>query len=152
MHPHLPQRMEYCYAAAAQYGIEYRYPLLDVDLVETYLAFPSWIKQHKGINRYTFREAMKGFVPEDIRQRDDKSGSTIPQTHYSFRTERNEILGFIMKASQSPYLEQIFDFSKFPIWYEKLAKRDPNDMNYMMPGAFYTCLMIISYYLDLHSE
>ncbi len=65
---HLPQRMEYCYAMAAQYGIEYRYPLLDVDLVETALAFPPWIKQHHGINRYLFRQAIRGFVPEEIRQ------------------------------------------------------------------------------------
>ncbi len=85
---HLPQRMEYCYAAAAQYGMEYRYPLLDVDLLETCLAFPPWVKQHHGINRYLFRQAIKGFVPEKIRQRDDKSGTTIPQTFYSLVNER----------------------------------------------------------------
>lgn len=148
MHPHLPQRMEYCYAAVAQYGIEYRYPLLDVDLVETYLAFPSWMKQYGGINRYAFRQAIKGFVPEAIRQRDDKSGSTIPQTIYSFVKEGDIILDFIKEAYESNFLNEIFDFSKFPEWYEKLAKREPVDMNYMMPGAFYTYLMMLFYYLD----
>lgn len=148
MHPHLPQRMEYCYAAAAHYGIEYRYPLLDVDLVETYLAFPSWMKQHNGINRYAFRQATKGFVPEEIRQRNDKSGTTIPQTFYCFQTEKEDILAMIRQASQSGFLKDIFDFGKFPSWYEKLVKRDPEDMNYLMPGAFYTYLMMIIYYSD----
>ncbi len=62
---HLPQRIEYCYTAAAQYGIEYRYPLLDIDLVETSLAFPPWMKQHHGINRYVFRQAMSTFCTGD---------------------------------------------------------------------------------------
>ncbi len=55
---HLPQRMEYCYTAAAQYGIEYRYPLLDVNLVLACLAFPARLKQHEGTNRYLFRESI----------------------------------------------------------------------------------------------
>jgi asparagine synthase (glutamine-hydrolysing) len=145
---HLPQRMEYCYTAAAQYGVEYRYPLLDLDLVETCLAFPPWVKQHHGINRYLFREAIKGYVPEEIRQRDDKSGSTIPQTIYSLSNEREEILNIVRAVSSSSYLHEIFDLSRFQNWYEKLAKRDKKDLNYMMPGAFYNYLMILLYYRD----
>lgn len=143
MHPHLPQRLEYCYAAASQYGIEYRYPLLDVDLIETYLAFPSWIKQRHGINRYAFRQAIKEFVPEAIRLRNDKSGSTIPQTYYCLAKEGDQIRELIGKASQSPTLSMIFDFSKFRTWYEKLVKRAPEDQNFLMPGAFYSYLMMM---------
>jgi asparagine synthase (glutamine-hydrolysing) len=145
---HLPQRMEYCFAAAAQYGMEYRYPLLDVEVIETALAFPPWLKQHHGINRYMFREAIRGFVPEEIRTRDDKSGSTIPQTLQSLINDRDEILNLIQRASEIPFLHEIFDFSKFPEWYEKLAKRDPADQNYLNPGAFYDYLMILLYYLE----
>jgi asparagine synthase (glutamine-hydrolysing) len=145
---HLPQRMEYCYAAAAQYGIEYRYPLLDVDLVETCLAFPPWVKQHHGVNRYIFRQAIKGFVPEKIRERDDKSGTTIPQMYYSLCTEREVIMDLVNSCSGSEFLKEIFDFSNFPQWYERLVKRAPEDMNYLMPGAFYDYLMIMMYYRD----
>ncbi len=143
---HLPQHMEYCYAAAAQYGLEYRYPLLDVDLLETCLAFPPWVKQHYGRNRYLFRQGIPGFVPEKIRERDDKSGTTIPQVYYSLVTEREAILELINGCSHSDYLNEMFDFSRFPGWYEKLVKRDPKDMNYLMPGAFYDYLMILLYY------
>jgi asparagine synthase (glutamine-hydrolysing) len=143
---HLPQRLEYCYTAAAQYGLEYRYPLLDVDLVETCLAFPPWIKQHHSMNRYLFRQAIEGFVPEEIRRRDDKSGTTIPHTYYSLVNERNNILSLVDSCSGSDFLRQIFDFSRFPQWYDKLVKRDKSDMNYLMPGAFYNYLMIMIYY------
>ncbi len=143
---HLPQRMEYCYTAAAQYGLEYRYPLLDVDLLETCLAFPPWVKQHHGRNRYLFRQGIRGFVPEKIRERDDKSGTTIPQVYYSLVTEREAILNLVNSCSGSEFLNEIFDFSRFPEWYGKLVKRDPKDMNYSMPGAFYDYLMIMLYY------
>lgn len=152
MHDHVPQRMENCYAAAAQYGIEHRYPLLDVDLIETFLAFPSWMKQHHGINRYAFREAMTGFVPETIRNRNDKSGSTIPQTFYSLLNDREEILDVIRKASKSPKLQEVFNFEKFERWYEKIVKRDPKDNGYLMRGALFTYLMILLYYRDTWNE
>lgn len=145
---HLPQRMEYCYTAAAQFGIEYRYPLLDVNLVLAALAFPPWVKQHHGTNRYLFRQAMAGYVPEDIRQRDDKSGTTIPQTYYSLVTEREAILDIFNSCSGSAFLKDIFDFSRFPQWYEMMVKRDPKDFNYLNPGAFYQYLMMMIYYRD----
>ena len=146
---HLPQRMEYCYTAAAQYGVEYRYPLLDVDLMETYMAFPPWMKQHQGINRYIFRQAMQGYVPEEIMQRNDKSGTTIPHTYCSLLNEKEVILELINSCSESEYLNTLFDFSRFPQWYERLVKREKADMNYLMPGAFYDYLMILLYYRDM---
>lgn len=152
MHDHVPQRMEYCYAAAAQHGIEYRYPLLDIDLLETYLAFPSWMKQHHDVNRYTFRQAITGYVPETIRTRNDKSGSTIPQTFFSLKNEREEIFKVMHKASGSAMLKEIFDFEKFERWYEKIVQRNPKDTNYLMHGAFYTYLMILLYYKDTWDE
>jgi asparagine synthase (glutamine-hydrolysing) len=143
---HLPQRMEYCYAAAAQFGLEYRYPLLDVNLMLACLAFPPWLKQHKGINRYLFRQVIAGFVPESIRQRDNKSGSTIPHTYFSLINEKDQILGLVRDSEGLPFFEEIFDFSRFPSWYEKLVKRDDKDLNYMNPGAFYTYLMMMKYF------
>jgi asparagine synthase (glutamine-hydrolysing) len=141
-------RLETCYAAAAQYGIEYRYPLLDVDLVETALAFPPWLKQHYGVNRYMFREAIKGFVPEEIRLRNDKLGSTIPQTLYHLATEKEELFSVIREAEKSPYLKEIFDFPKFETWYEKLVRRDPKERQYLLTGTYFTYLMILMYYTE----
>jgi hypothetical protein len=130
---HLPQRMEY-WAWPPHMRVEYRYPLLDTDLMETCLVFPPWVKQHHGMNRYLFRQAIRGFVPESIRQRNDKSGTTIPHTYLSLLNEREAIMDLINNRSGSAYLNSIFDFSRFPAWYDMLVKRDKADMNYLMPG------------------
>ncbi len=143
---HIPQRMEYCYTAAAQFGMEYRYPLFDVNLMLACLAFPPRVKQHHGINRYLFRQAIAGYVPEAIQQRNDKSGTTIPHTYHSLVTEKDQILDLVRSCSDSARLNEIFDFSRFGAWYEKLVRRDPEDMNTLMPGAFYDYLMIMMYY------
>ena len=81
-------------------GIEYRYPLLDVNLVLACLAFPSQLKKHGTANRYLFRESIKGFVPEIIRLRDDKSGTTIPQTYYSLIQEKENILALVNSGKE----------------------------------------------------
>jgi asparagine synthase (glutamine-hydrolysing) len=143
---HLPQRMEYCYTAAAQFGLEYRYPLLDINLVLACLAFPARLKQHSGINRYLFRESVTGFVPEKIRQRNDKSGTTIPQTYFSLIQERENIMSMVNSHKGNQKIQEIFDLSRFPKWYDKLVKREEEDLNSMNPGAFYTFLMMLMYY------
>ncbi len=145
---HLPQRMEYCYEAAAQYGIEYRYPLLDVNLVLACLAFPARLKQHQGTNRYLFRESIAGFVPEVIRQRNDKSGTTIPQSYYSLIREKESILSLVRGGKENEKIKEIFDISRFPKWYEKMVLREEEDLNSLNPGAFYTYLMMLMYYRD----
>jgi asparagine synthase (glutamine-hydrolysing) len=142
---HVPQRMEYCYAAAAQYGMEYRYPLWDKDLVETALAFPPWMKQHHGINRYQFRQIIQGFVPGKIKERDDKSGATIPHIFNSMATDKEPLLAIINRVAGTSSLDHIFDMSRFPEWYKKLAMRDPKEINYLNPGAFYGYLMMMIY-------
>ncbi|HSH52558.1 MAG TPA: asparagine synthase-related protein, partial [Bacteroidales bacterium] len=77
-HPHVAQRLEYSSLAAKQHGVEYRYPLLDKDLIEFYLSMPPHLKAQTGILRYAIRQAMEGYLPDEIRLRDDKSGATIP--------------------------------------------------------------------------
>jgi hypothetical protein len=145
---HLPQRMEYCYTAAAQYGIEYRYPLLDVNLVLACLAFPARLKKHQATNRYLFRESIAGFVPEIIRQRDDKSGTTIPHTYYSLIRDKEDILSLVRSCRDNAKIQEIFDLSRFPIWYDKLVNREEEELNVLNHGAFYTYLMMLMYYSD----
>ena len=63
---------------AQQHGIEYRYPFLDVKLVEFFYSLPSEYKFKNGMGRYLFRMAMEEILPEKIRMRNDKGGNTIP--------------------------------------------------------------------------
>lgn len=78
MYPNIPERIEETSLLAQQHGIEYRYPFLDVKLLEYFYSLPSEYKIKDGMGRYLFRLAMKGFLPEKIRMRRDKGGNTIP--------------------------------------------------------------------------
>jgi hypothetical protein len=106
------------------------------------------LKQHHGINRYIFRQAIKDFIPEEIRLCDDKSDSTIPQTYYSLVNERELIMKVVKNAQDSEFINEIFELSRFPAWYERMVKRDKNEINYLMQGTFYNYLMILLYYRD----
>ena len=59
-------RFESCSAIAASYGIEYRWPLMNRTLIETFLATPSIEKHRYGIGRYLHRRAIDGLVPRSI--------------------------------------------------------------------------------------
>jgi asparagine synthase (glutamine-hydrolysing) len=78
MHPHIPLRLEYCAVEAAAQRIEYRYPLLDIRLIEFHLAAPAHLKRKAGVGRYLFRKAIQGFVPREIQWREDKAVAPVP--------------------------------------------------------------------------
>lgn len=145
-HQHVPQRLEYSYAAAAQYGIQYRYPLFDPHLVQSYLSFPAWVKHKPSEDRYMFRQIIKNVVPEEIRFRKDKSGTVIPYIGLKLITEKKIVLERIENFSHNKYLNQIFDFSKFDGWLNDILEKNEDEMNFLMPGAFYNYLMIMMYF------
>jgi len=78
MHSNIPVRMEETDLIAHQHGIEYRYPFLDVKMVEFFYSLPSEYKYKEGQGRYLFRKAMEGILPDKVRLRIDKVGTTIP--------------------------------------------------------------------------
>lgn len=144
-HPHLPQRMEYSYTSAAFYNVQYYYPLLDPRLIQSYFSVPAHIRYGADGNRSLFRHIMKGTVPDEIYERNDKSGVTIPYIQPKLKEERHLFLSLFEEHSSQGELAEIFDFSKMNEWYEKLVARDEKEMNYLMPGAFYNYLMIMIY-------
>jgi asparagine synthase (glutamine-hydrolysing) len=60
-------RLEAENLSATSRRIEYRYPLLDSDLIELYLALPSRLKYWRGTGRYMFRQSLEPWVPADVR-------------------------------------------------------------------------------------
>ncbi|NCT57268.1 MAG: asparagine synthetase B family protein [Legionella sp.] len=64
--PFVSTRLENCTLMAASYGIEYRWPLLDPQLIQCFLSIPSSEKYKQGIGRYLHRKAIAGIVPDNI--------------------------------------------------------------------------------------
>jgi len=58
-------------------GIRVRYPLLDRDLVDFTTSIPPTLKVKMGKNRYIFKHAMNGFLPQEIIQK-KKHGMGLP--------------------------------------------------------------------------
>jgi asparagine synthase (glutamine-hydrolysing) len=51
------------------FKLEYRFPMLDVELIEFAYNLPSYLKVFNGVERYAFREIIKGYTTEGIRMR-----------------------------------------------------------------------------------
>ncbi|MBN2665594.1 MAG: hypothetical protein JXR67_03725 [Bacteroidales bacterium] len=66
---YLPVRMEYWHISGQRTGIEYRYPLLDKDIVEYVLKVPSRLMFSGRYSRIILREIGEGILPESVRWR-----------------------------------------------------------------------------------
>ena len=141
-HPHVSQRLEYCSLIARKYGIEYRYPLLDIRLIEFYLSVPARLKARNGIGRYIIRRAIEGIVPEKIQWRNDKSGATIPTVFMRMINEKSEIEKIIEQAKTNEQIKTYIDLEKYEQWFNKLCKRT-KESKFINPGAFYNYLKLI---------
>ena len=141
MHNHVSQRFEYSYLAALYRRMEYAYPLWDIDLLEFYYSLPSHLKIKHRVQRYIYREAMKGILPEKIRLRNDKTGATVPTVQQRFIQDYENISKLIEegKKNKIPY----FDYEKLKEWQERIRHRGFKDKVPSNPGAFFNGLQVI---------
>ncbi|MFO7844281.1 MAG: asparagine synthase-related protein [Bacteroidales bacterium] len=146
-HPHVAQRLEYSSLAAKQHGVEYRYPLLDKDLIEFYLSMPPRLKAQNGVLRYAIRQAMEGYLPDEIRWRNDKSGATIPTVFLRTLKDKDKITEIIARAKSNPKITRYIDMDKFEKWSNAFFQRSQND-KYINPGAFFNYLKLILFIED----
>jgi len=63
---HIPSRIESLATSARQDKVEYSYPLLDKRIVEFVMGLPAECFVEKGVNRYLFRTAIDGLLPDTI--------------------------------------------------------------------------------------
>lgn len=71
--PYVATRLETCSLAAACFGVEYRWPLLDQQLIQQYLHTPAIEKYGPdSMGRYLHRRAIEGVVPPMVQWRRSK--------------------------------------------------------------------------------
>ena len=63
---HLQQRIQAWHQVGHLAGVRYRYPLLDVGVVEAALSMPWWAWRHRGWSRAAYRAAVAPWVPESV--------------------------------------------------------------------------------------
>lgn len=98
--PYIATRLENCTLMAASHGIDYRWPLWDVRLVQQYLSTPSIEKVGpQGISRYLHRRAIAGVVPKRVTWKPSKDMG-------DWNLQRNEReIGSCASAEQARLLE-----------------------------------------------
>lgn len=75
---HVMQRFESEYTAAACWGMEPRYPLADIRLIEFYHSLPVHMKRQKNMGRWIFRKTMEDKLPQDVVWMDKSNVSAVP--------------------------------------------------------------------------
>jgi asparagine synthase (glutamine-hydrolysing) len=97
-----------------QHRIEPRYPFADIRLLEFFLSLPARVLGHPGINRYLYREAMKGILPETTRLRNEKNRAAGIFALQEDREQASELSAWLLSVEKQhgPGLLDKVDFQK----------------------------------------
>ena len=103
---HLPQRMDSWAMFGEKYGIEYKFPLLDKELLDFWFTVPIKYTYERMSYRCLYREAMKGILTESIRMRTNKDEAVF-QKRNKLRKQKikEKLVNRPDIFSESPYLK-----------------------------------------------
>jgi len=77
---------------------ESRYPMADIRLTEYYLSMPNDLKYSGSVTRSAFRQAIKQYLPDEIFEREGKSGNVAPfKTTAGYKTGRRDALRILLE-------------------------------------------------------
>ncbi|MBN1181840.1 MAG: hypothetical protein JXB49_06105 [Bacteroidales bacterium] len=142
MHPHIADRLENSYFIAKTKGVEYRYPFLDVKLIEFFYSIPSEYKYKNGTGRYLFRMAMKGILPEEIRLREDKTGATIPNVMYRI-VKDEEIFRELIEEGRKYNNFHYVDYDKLHRMLDQFKPEEKRRKMNFAPRAFLSPMSVL---------
>ena len=109
--PFVSTRTESCSLIAANYGVEYSWPLLDVPLIAFFLSAPTEFKVEDGVGRALHRAAVKGIVPDERRLARSKFlGDPVRSTRNSPAMGQ---VGDLKWGELAPQIQELVDHDKF---------------------------------------
>jgi asparagine synthase (glutamine-hydrolysing) len=76
--PQVPLRMETETHLGTWYRLEPRFPMADIRLTQFYLSMPNALKYEGATSRWTWRQAVKRYLPDSVANRDSKIGALVP--------------------------------------------------------------------------
>ena len=139
---HITSRIENSANIAQSYRIIYRYPFLDVKLLEYYFSLPSNFKYQNNSSRYIFRKAIESFLPNDIVWNQNRVGATIPSIYYRLDSEL-EICRNIIKTSQKENRYHYIDYSKLTKMVDQLKDLAKGKKTNFGPKVFINSIAIL---------
>jgi asparagine synthase (glutamine-hydrolysing) len=106
------------------FSLETRLPFLDYRLLEYTFGLPPEQKIGKGVTKVILRNAMKGTIPEEIRNRMDKMGFVTPEGAWFRTTLRDDIDEII--SSKSFAQHGYFDVRKVKNGFDEYCRGKVN--------------------------
>src|SRR5216117_1214707 len=97
------------------FSLEARVPLLDHRLVEYGISLPDHLKVHHGWSKFAIREAMRGVMPDVVRQRTSKLGFAAPDRRWLAEDLRPQVTALI---EDSMRCERYVDVAALRRWYQ----------------------------------
>ena len=122
---------------ARHYDIKILFPFLSKELIQLSLEIPVDQKLFKGIDRYVFRKAMKGIVPQKILKRNTKSDLSSFSKEEVMNIDVQELIKkinfrckglFKKKYIEDQLLKKKLDFTEIYQIYEFVLWLEKNDI------------------------
>lgn len=122
--PFVSTRTETCSLVAARFGVEYSWPLLDVPLIEFFLAAPTELKVSNRMGRALHRRAVEGIVPDDRRMAPSKYLGELVQPMPGFQTKNQPAEGKLRWQDLDPMLQECLDCGRVKTLNEQARSSD----------------------------
>lgn len=144
----LDRGVELLEKAARHTGVKCQLPFMDSRLIETSVGIPEKFKMKGGVNRFVMREAMRGLLPELVRNRISKqniSANVLVALHQKCLSRMESVIC----AGSSP-VARYFDIQLLKRSYEAFAN-DPFSVDQLDVLIMFnaTCLGLWLQYNDL---
>lgn len=110
--PVMAYRLQDSQVGAGARGVEYRYPMLDVRLIEFVHRLPAAYRNSAGEPRRLIRLLMRGRLPEKVRQRRDKFGMTVPGVFVNVLQHSLALRDHIAAMARDPVLTDYADYDE----------------------------------------
>jgi hypothetical protein len=119
---------------------------LDINLIKSYLQTPYLSRYKRGMDRFTYKNAIKSFVPKEIYMRKDKASTTVPNVLVRFLNDEKRIFEFledIKNKKGSEFIDIPLLINKFySLKQYAIQKQYKVDFNI---SALFSSLMILLY-------
>jgi asparagine synthase (glutamine-hydrolysing) len=126
VYAYLPSYLRYEDKNSMAHSIESRLPFLDYRLVEFAFSLPWQAKICQGTTKQVLRAAMKGILPESVRDRRDKVGFSTPEDVW-LKAEMKGEIGEVLNP-QSLGMRPYFTHEALHILVEAYHSGRPTDM------------------------
>lgn len=147
---HIPQRMDSWVINAEKYGFEYRYPLLDKELLEFWFSIPQEHTFHNFESRILYREALKGILTESIRTRKEKGELLRISDTFNKAEKAFPLIYKQIKDKRIEMLNKIFKHDKLVQKATSTLNNSKRDLKYIAN----TKRLLVCYlrYINLYQE